>query len=95
VHYLFADVSVSPTSAGMPGADIGQQLINWLGQVALWGSLASLLLGAAVYGLATHGGNYNGAAKGRQLVTAGAIGALLTGIAPQMINVLYRAAGGA
>ena len=90
---VLADVSVSPTTAGMPGADIAQQLIDWLGQAALWGSLASILLGAAVYGLAEHSGNYNGSAKGRKLALGGVVGACLTGVAPSIVNMLYRAAG--
>src|SRR5437588_12330118 len=46
---LLAQVSVSPTSAGMPGAQLINQLISWLSQLALWGSLASILVGAAIY----------------------------------------------
>ncbi len=92
-YVLAADVSVSPTSAGMPGAGLSQQLIDWLGQIALWGSLVSILLGAAIYGMAQHAGNYNGAYKGRQLAIGGVVGACLTGIAPSVINMLFRAAG--
>lgn len=77
----------------MPGATLAQQLIDWLGQAALWGSLASILIGAAIYGIAQHAGNYDGSFKGRQLALAGAIGACLTGIAPSAINLLFRAAG--
>src|SRR5438270_580172 len=44
-------VSVTPTTSGLPGANLFQQLLNWLSQAALWGSLASLLIGAAIVGL--------------------------------------------
>jgi hypothetical protein len=90
---VIAQVSVDPNAAGMPGADLMQQLLNWLSQVALWGSLASVLAGAAVYGLAQNTGNYSGAFRGKQLAAAGAIGAILAGLAPTGINLLFRAAG--
>ena len=89
---VLADVSVTPTSAGMPGAALMQQLLNWLSQVALWGSLASILGGAAIYGLSQNTGNYNGAYRGKQLASAGAVGAILAGLAPTVVNLLFRAA---
>lgn len=91
---LFADVRVNPTTAGMPGGELIQQILNWLAQVALWGSLASVLGGAAVYGIATHTGNLAGGYRGKQLAFAGAVGACLAGLAPTIINMLFRAAGG-
>jgi hypothetical protein len=86
-------VKVSPTADGMPGGALIQQLLNWLSQLALWGSLASILAGAAVYGLAQNTGNFNGAFRGKQLAAAGAIGAILAGLAPTAINLLFKAAG--
>ncbi len=78
----------------MPGADLVQQLVNWLGQIALWGSLASILLGAAIYGLSQQSGNYAGGFRGKQLALAGVIGACLAGVAPTAINLFFKAAGG-
>ena len=85
-------VEVSPDAAGMPGADFLQQTLGWLSQLALWGSLASILIGAAVYGLSQNSGNYNGAFRGKQLAGAGAIGACLAGLAPTAVNMLFGAA---
>ena len=93
MFFLIAQVDVTPTSVGMPGAELAQQMLGWLSQVALWGSLASILAGAAVYGLAQNSGNFNGAYRGKQLAVAGAIGACLAGIAPTAINLLFQAAG--
>ncbi len=93
MFFLIAQVDVTPTSDGMPGAELAQQMLGWLSQVALWGSLASILAGAAVYGLAQNSGNFNGAYRGKQLAVAGAIGACLAGIAPTAINLLFQAAG--
>jgi hypothetical protein len=90
---VIADVGATPTAEGMPGGALIQQLLNWLSQLALWGSLASILAGAAVYGLAQNSGNYNGAFRGKQLAASGAIGAILAGLAPTAINLLFKAAG--
>lgn len=87
-------VDVTPSSDGMPGADLIQKLLSWLSQLALWGSLASILAGATVYGLAQNSANYNGAYRGKQLAVAGAIGAALAGLAPTAITMLFQAAGG-
>src|ERR1700687_4041166 len=91
---LFLQVTATPTSSGMPGAQLLQQMINWLDQVALWGSLASILLGAALYGLSQQSGNYAGGYRGKQLALAGVIGACLAGVAPTAINLLFGAAHG-
>lgn len=91
---LLAQVSVSPTSSGMPGAPLLQQMLNWLSQLALWGSLASILAGAALYGIASQTGNYAGGFRGKQLAAAGVVGACLAGLAPTVVNLLFRAAGG-
>lgn len=92
VTMWLAQVTVSPTSAGMPGAQLLAQMLNWLAQLALWGSLASILAGAAVYGLAQHAGNAYGATRGRSLALAGVLGAILAGLAPTVVNLFYSAA---
>ena len=91
--FLAAPVTVTPDSAGMPGAALVQQMLGWLAQIALWGSLASILIGAAVYGLAQNAGNYGNAFRGKPLAGAGAIGAVLAGVAPTAVNLLFSAAG--
>ncbi|MGI8873735.1 MAG: hypothetical protein ACR2KP_05315 [Egibacteraceae bacterium] len=91
---VLAQVSVTPSSAGMPGAALLQQMLNWLLQVALWGSLGSILVGAAIYGLSQNTAGYQNAARGKQLAAAGVVGACLAGIAPTAVNLLFKAAGG-
>ena len=54
---------------------------------------ASVLVGAAVYGLAQHAGNASGGMRGRQMALAGAIGAALAGLAPSIVNLMFKAAG--
>ncbi len=89
---VIAQVSVEPSSSGMPGADLIQQLLNWGQMIALWGSLGALLAGAAMYGLAREGGSYGGASRGKSLAMGGVIGAILAGLAPTAINMLFQAA---
>lgn len=92
VSQLIADVDVEPTSEGMPGAELIQTLLNWTQMIALWGSLAALLVGAAMYGLAREGGSYGGAGRGKTLALGGVIGAILAGLAPTIVNMLFAAA---
>ena len=87
-----AQVDVSPSSAGMPGAELIQQLLDWSQMIALWGSLAALLIGAAMYGLAREGGSYGGASRGKTLAMGGVVGAILAGVAPTAVNLLFQAA---
>lgn len=48
VVMMVGQVDVTPSTAGLPGASLFQTMLNWLSQAALWGSLASLLIGAAI-----------------------------------------------
>ena len=89
---LLAQVNVTPDPAGMPGAELMQRLLNWAQMVALWGSLGALLVGAAMYGLAREGGSYAGASRGKTLAIGGVVGAILAGVAPTAVNLLFRAA---
>ncbi len=89
---FLAQVQVTPNSTGMPGAQLVQQLLNWSQMVALWGSLGAVLIGAAMYGLAREGGSYSNASKGKGLAMGGMVGAILAGIAPTAINLLFKAA---
>jgi hypothetical protein len=87
-----AQVEVEPSSDGMPGAELIQQLLNWAQMVALWGSLGALLAGAAIYGLAREGGSYGAAHKGKTMALGGAVGAVMAGLAPTAVNLLFEAA---
>ncbi len=89
---ILAQVQVTPSSAGMPGAQLVQQLLDWSQMLALWGSLGALLVGAAMYGLAREGGSYSNASRGKGLAVGGVVGAILAGIAPTAINLLFKAA---
>src|SRR6266508_556830 len=85
-------VTVSPSADGLPGASLFQTMLNWLSQAALWGSLASLLVGAAIWGLSQHAGNSYQGGRGRTLALAVVVGALLAGLAPTIVNTMFSAA---
>jgi hypothetical protein len=85
-------VHVSPSSAGMPGAELIQTLLGWAQMVALWGSLGALLAGAAIYGIARESGSYGAAGRGKTMVIGGAVGAILAGLAPAAVHLLFEAA---
>ncbi len=90
---LLADaIDVNPTSAEMPGAVFVLKLLNWLAQGALWASAASLLIGAAGYGIFRETGSGYNASRGRNLAIGGAVGAVLAALADTIINGLYKAA---
>ena len=86
------DVHMTPTGAGAPGSAFVQKLINWLGQYGLWFALAAMLIGGAVYGVSTYGGNSYQGSRGRTVALAGAAGAVIIGLAPTVINLLFHAA---
>jgi hypothetical protein len=92
LQMIIADVSVDVNDTTVnPAGATAQHIINWLGRIALWGCLASLLIGAGIWGLSSIGANYQGASKGRTLTLAGAAGALLAGLAPAVVNSLFAA----
>ena len=85
-------VHVDAGADGMPGAELIQQLLNWSQMLALWGSLGAVLIGAAMYGMAREGGSYGGASRGKTLAMGGMVGAILAGLAPTAVNMLFKAA---
>ncbi len=91
---VLAQVSMNPDAGGLPGGALMQRLLNWGGQIALWGSLGSILVGGAVYGLSRETGQFKNASLGRTLALGGAAGAILTGLAATIINLLFSAARG-
>jgi hypothetical protein len=92
VARLLADgVNATPSANGLPGAGFVQRLIDWTAQVGLWGSLAAMLVGAAMFGMSQQAGNYLGASRGKHLVLGGAMGAAITGLAPTFVNLIFNA----
>ena len=91
----FADpVNPTPSTDGMPGAALWNQVLGWMMQWGLWLSLAAIVLGAGGWWVSASTGSYGGAAKGKQFVLGGAIGALIIGLGPTMVNLLFNAGQG-
>jgi|CXWK01.1.fsa_nt_gi hypothetical protein len=91
----FADpVNPTPSTDGMPGAALWNQVLGWMMQWGLWLSLAAIVLGAGGWWVSASTGSYGGASKGKQFVFGGAIGALIIGLGPTMVNLLFSAGQG-
>lgn len=89
-HAIFAQIDPeAPSATGLPGASLLKQALGWLRYLALFGSVASLLLGAALWGVGQLSGNAQGAQRGRQLLIGGLVGAIIAGAAFGLVNLLY------
>jgi len=86
-----AQVEVTPTNAGLPGAGVFQAVLNWGSQIALWACVGAFLAGAGYWGWSHFNGRAQGAHRGQMLTMGGAIGALLVGVAPVAVNTLFNA----
>ena len=91
----FAQIDdTAPSNAGLPGGALIAQVIGW----GKWVGLAVCVM-AMVYGAATWrgmGGNSGRGVEGKAYVGAGALGAMVIGLAVVAVNTLYSAgnAGG-
>jgi uncharacterized membrane protein YkvI len=85
----FLNFPADPT--GLPARNLIEQSMSWLSVAALWASLASLLLGAIFLGLGVLGSSGNSKGLGKSLIIGGVIGALIVGLAPTVVNELYKA----
>lgn len=81
----------APTSAGLPAAPLVTKLLGWLRWGGLAGALASILVGAGIWGLSTTSGNGMYGTKGKTLLIGGLVGGALCGLAPALVNAMYAA----
>ena len=80
---------VSPSSAGLPGAGLFTQILSWGFWLALGVCGLAILYGAATWrGM---NGNTGRGVEGKMYVAAGAIGAMVIGLAPTIVRVLFDA----
>lgn len=79
----------APTSAGLPGAPLVTKMLGWLRWGGLAGALASILVGAGIWGLSTTSGNGMYGTKGKTLLIGGLVGGALCGLAPALVNAMY------
>jgi hypothetical protein len=85
------DVNVTPSTNGMPAGQTIQKMLSWIAQGALFASVASIFIGAAIWGLSKLFGSYSGGHRGMTLTLGGCVGALIVGIGPQLVNMFFRA----
>ena len=78
--------------AGPTGPDgtaaFWQKVLGWLAWGGLAGSLASMLIGGAVWGLSYAGGQAHGVSRGKTFALGGMAGAILVGLAATIVNTL-------
>lgn len=80
---------VSPSSEGLPGAGLFTQILSWGFWIALGVCGLVILYGAATWrGM---NGNSGRGVEGKMYVAAGAIGAMIIGLAPTIVSVLFDA----
>lgn len=80
---------VSPSSDGLPGAALFTQILSWGFWIALGVCGLAILYGAATWrGM---NGNSGRGVEGKMYVAAGAIGAMIIGLAPTIVSVLFDA----
>ncbi|MFN3256236.1 MAG: hypothetical protein ACE37B_11105 [Ilumatobacter sp.] len=80
---------VSPSSDGLPGAALFTQILSWGFWLALGVCGLAILYGAATWrGM---NGNSGRGVEGKMYVAAGAIGAMVIGLAPTIVRVLFDA----
>jgi hypothetical protein len=90
---LVDSITMTPSGSGAPGIGLLQQLLNWGGQYGLIISALAVIIGGAIYGVSSYGsGNGYQASRGRTVALAGAAGAVIIGLAPSVINLLFNAA---
>lgn len=84
----------TPSNEGLPGAAMWSKMLGWLAWCGLAGSMASLFIGGAVWGLAHASGNSMQASRGKTFALGGVAGAIITGLAPTIVNQLSAATAG-
>lgn len=91
-HVLAAAVSgIQPNANGLPGSGVVTSLLSGLQAWALFGSIAAILIGAAMWGLATHTGSAVGVHRGRTALLGGAVGAVIAGAGPAIVDFFFSA----
>ena len=90
--WLFAQVSVTPTDAGMPGGALVGRLLAWLAQLCLYGGVAAMFIGGLAAALSHRSGYSAGGSRGREIILGGVAAAVLGGLGPTIVNTLYAAA---
>lgn len=87
-------VSAKPEAGGLPGTEVLEKLVNGLLFWGLLACVAGIVLGGATWALSSHTGNYHHAGRGKIGFLASAVGALLIGASPAIVNFFMDAGSG-
>jgi hypothetical protein len=88
---VFAAVSVSPNSGGLPGGDAAQKLLNGAAAFGLLACVGTVIIGAAQWGFGSRSSNYSQADDGKTRMLKGVGGAFGIGAAAAVINFFFGA----
>ena len=83
---VFARVSVSPNSGGLPGTNQAEKVISGLMFWGLLACVASVIIGGAVWAVSSHGGNHHYAQRGKASFLISAVAAAVIAAAPAVVN---------
>lgn len=81
---------ISPNGSTLPGTGTLVQLLGGLQMDAVLAAIAGIVIGAAVWALSSHSGQYQGVSRGRAAVLVSALAAVLIGFGPQAVQVLFH-----
>lgn len=86
MELLIGGVSASPDPNGLPGSNVGEQIINGLFFWGLLACLGAMIVGAALWWSGGQGHNAYAASRGKTMVIGAFVGAVICGAAPALIN---------
>lgn len=82
------------SSEGLPGSSFVLKLLGWGRWGALVACVGAIIAGGALYGWSEYGGgSMHSGAKGKRYALGGVVGAMLAGLAPKIVSLLYTQAG--
>ncbi|MFT3851998.1 MAG: hypothetical protein QM733_04565 [Ilumatobacteraceae bacterium] len=80
----------NPSPAAPPGAGFLTDLLSWLKYIALWSSVAALLIGAIAIGVGHFGSNYGAASVGRKWLLGGIGCAVVAALAWTIASTVFN-----
>jgi len=86
---LLASVTLTPSTADLPGSAVLQSLVNGVASWALIGAMAALLIGAVMWAVGNQTQNMQTSSAGRRAVVTALVAAILLGAAPALINFFF------
>lgn len=90
---LAQNLELSPTSSGMPGAELFQKLLNWLMQWGIWLAAGAFVIGAGMWAVGALSATPQMAARGQKAIAVSIVAAMLLGAAKALFTLFYQAGG--